>query len=103
MRSWAASNDQMTKSWRADLMSKTLILLHGPAIAEKDFAPSGALRLWEYGVSDTVRQSTFVSLRRVAPGVYDVQGDVPVEVTFAGGQPRPITAEQLTAGPVRLK
>ena len=33
------------------------------------------LRLWEYGVGDAVRQSTFASVRRVEANVFEVTGD----------------------------
>jgi hypothetical protein len=60
--------------------------------------------LWEYGVGDRVRQSTFACLRRVAPGTYELTADVDVEVTFPGQPPRKITAEELakSGGTVRL-
>ena len=42
------------------------------------------LRLWEYGVGDTVRQSTFVSIRRVEADIYELTSNVGVEVSLSG-------------------
>ena len=61
---------------------------------QKDFEPDGALRLWEYGVGDTVRKITFVSVRRVKPGAYQIVGDVDLTLTL-GGKTRKVTAQEL--------
>ena len=75
-----------------------------PVICACNFGKARRLRLWEYGVGDRVRQSTFACLRRVAPGTYELTADVDVEVTFPGQPPRKITAEELakSGGTVRL-
>jgi hypothetical protein len=79
---WVASNDQMTKFWRADRVGNTEFQLKGGAVSKEDFAPSGALRLWEYGPGDTLRQSTFASLRRIATDTYELTSDVPVTLSL---------------------
>lgn len=83
-RDWVASNDQMTQFWRADLRGGNDFILKGAPVSAEDFAPSGTLRLWEYGVGDAVRQSTWASLRRVEPQVYELSCDVDVSLSFKG-------------------
>jgi hypothetical protein len=100
---WVASNDTMTKFWRAANESGNNFTLLDGKVRAQDFAPSNALRLWEYGVGDTARLSTFVSVRRVEAGVYELTADVDVEVTI-GGTTHAITTDELAKnnGVVRL-
>ncbi|NLC57689.1 MAG: hypothetical protein GX774_12690 [Armatimonadetes bacterium] len=77
-----ASNDQLTRFWRAEQVSGDTFRLTGRPVSEADFAPSGVLRLWEYGVGDTLAQSAYVGLRRVEEGVYELVGDVDVTVAL---------------------
>ncbi|MGD0094183.1 MAG: hypothetical protein ABSE73_30110, partial [Planctomycetota bacterium] len=97
---WVASNEARTKFWRAQYLggsrddSRYAFKLTGALpptpsrggegdrgrVAPEDFGPDGALCLWEYGVGDSVRQSTFASLRRVEPGVFQLEADVEVAV-----------------------
>jgi len=108
-RHWVASNEEQTKFWRADYLggdraaNRYAFRLDGPVTPE-DFGRTGALRLWEYGAGDSVRQSTFASLRRVAPGEYELVADVDVEITL-GGVTRQVTAAELAknGGAVRLR
>ena len=69
-----------------------------------DFGRTRGLRLWEYGVGDKVRHSTFASLRRIKPGVFELAADVDLEVTLPGAKARKVTADDLrrTNGLVRL-
>lgn len=89
-RNFTASDEQMTHFWRADIIpgdrsnSDYPFKLSGAPVTAEAFAPDEALRLWEYGVGDHVRQSTFVFLRRVAPGVYAVDGDVDLSLSLPG-------------------
>jgi len=89
-RNFVASNEAMSKFWRADILEGDRATglypfkLSGP-VNEADFAPENAFRLWEYGVGDSVRQSTYVTLRRVEPGVYRVRSDVDVTLGLKGG------------------
>jgi len=84
-RNFTASNDQLTKFWRANIEGDgTVFRLHGPTVDRKDFDPSQAVRLWEYGVGDFARRSTQVSLRRVASDVYELDADVQVTVGLQG-------------------
>jgi len=54
-------------------------------------------------VGDRVRHSTFVSLRRVGPGEYAVQGDVDARFTLAGGKTRNVTAREFAEGGGNIK
>lgn len=81
-RGLVASNDGMTKFWRAEHLGGNQFRLYsgpgatGDAVAESAFAPEGVLRLWEMGTGDEVRRRTGLSLRRVEADVYAVSGDV---------------------------
>ena len=74
--------------------------MDGP-VAESDFAPSNAMRLWEYGVGDRAQLPTFASVRRAADGRYEVRGDSDMEVTL-GGKTHKIAAADLAKGPFFL-
>jgi len=111
---FTASNDALTKFWRADVLAGDRSTASYPfrlygadgrpdtSLSEKDFAPQGALRLWEYGVGDTVRRSTFVSVRRLDATAYAVDGDVDVTLTLKGKTFR-LKAAQFAAGPVTVR
>jgi hypothetical protein len=80
----------MTKFWRAEYLGgsrdegRYSFRLTGGPVQRSDFGPNGALRLWEYGVGDTVRQSTFASLQRVQPNIYEVQANVACRIGLVG-------------------
>ena len=74
-------------------------VLNGPAPAA-DFAPSGEIQLWEYGVGDRVRMPSEACVRRVEPGVYEVSGNTDMEVTLGGGKPHRVLAGSM---PLRLE
>ena len=86
---WVATNEDATKSWRADYLGgdrstgKFGFQLDGPATMA-DFGRSKGFRLWEYGVGDTVRHSTFASIQRSEPGVYRLEADVDVVLALKG-------------------
>ena len=87
-KNWVASDDDMTTFWRADVVGdKTFRLQPGP-INREMFGKAGVLRLWEYGVGDTVRQSTFASIRRLDGDTYVLSADVDVEVSLPGKEIR---------------
>jgi hypothetical protein len=98
------SNDTLTKSWRIKENRGNDFFLDGP-VSEADFAPSGALRVWEYGVGDAVRLASFAAVRRVAPGVYELAAATDVELALRGQAVRKITAEELrrSHGAVRIE
>jgi len=144
-RQFVASNESLTRFWRADVLpgdrSESSFPFRltpmpgferaGAPVTEADFAPEGALRLWEYGVGDEVRQSTFVSLRRLGPRpgtedtIFELDGDVDVtlglkakalEMSPDGQKWQPLAGEAeggwfraqvpaaaFAAGPVRLR
>jgi len=86
---WAATNEDATKLWRADYLGgdrstgKFGFKLDGPA-KMADFGRTKGFRLWEYGVGDTVRHSTFASLQRAEPGLYRLEADVEVTLGLKG-------------------
>jgi hypothetical protein len=96
------SNKEGTRFWRADYLGQRpgekqyAFRLDGPVTAA-DFGADGSLRVWEYGVGDTVRQGTGVTLRRAAAGGYELSGDVDVTVTM-GGKSRTVTVKELAQG-----
>lgn len=130
-KNWVAANENLTKFWRAEYLGPSggvavtatntdseaegdaaptdngarhyLFQLDGP-VSEADFGKAGGFCLFEYGVGDTVRQSTSVSLRRVNAGTYELRADVPVEVTLGKGPARLISVEELVrnGGMVKL-
>jgi hypothetical protein len=81
---WVASNEDLTTFWRAEVVGDKTFKLTGPPVMPEAFGEAGVLRLWEYGVGDSVRQSTFASLRRVEAGVYELAADVDVTVALPG-------------------
>jgi hypothetical protein len=102
LHGFVASNDAQTRFWRADVLPEDkaqarfpfqLRAMTGPpgtaaqagaVVAADDFGQESVLRLWEYGVGDTVRMNTSVNLRRIGTGEYQVWADVDVVVTVAG-------------------
>ena len=87
-RNLVASNDTMTKFWRAHILPGDRaqgdypFRLKGGPVSAQDFEPEGALRLWEYGVGDLVRQSTYVGVQRTRPGVFALRSDVDVRLSL---------------------
>ena len=81
---WVASNESQTKVWRADFVENRQFKLTGPAVNKEAFGKEGALRLWEYGVGDSVRQSTSASLVRVAAGEYEFRSDADTTISLRG-------------------
>jgi hypothetical protein len=76
---WVASDDQMRTFGRAEYLGMGRFRLDGPLAAE--LAAGDILRLWEYGVGDTVRQSTTVSLRRTGD-TWELDTDVAVRLSL---------------------
>ena len=83
-KNWVASDDNMTTFWRADAVGDRTFRLQPGPISREMFGKAGVLRLWEYGVGDTVRQSTFASIRRLGGDTYELSADVDVEVSLPG-------------------
>ena len=82
---FTVSNEERTKFWRGDYVGNYTWRLTGAPVSAADFQPANALRAWEYGVGDQVRQSVFVGVRRVADGLYEVSADTDVAVRLPGG------------------
>jgi len=89
-RHWVASNEEATKFWRAEYLggdrstNRFGFRLTGPPAKMADFGRTRGFRLWEYGVGDTARHSTYASLRRVRAGVFRIEADVDVLVGLKG-------------------
>jgi hypothetical protein len=89
-KGWVASNDTMTRFWRAEYLGGSReqqrygFKLTGAPLSQTDFKPGDFFRLWEYGVGDSVRQSTYTSVRRVARGVFELVADADVIVSLRG-------------------
>jgi len=81
-KGWVASDDQASRFWRADHIDMGTFKLSGGAVSREAFGKAGVLRLWEYGVGDTARHRTSVSLRRVAPGRFELEADVAVKLSL---------------------
>lgn len=96
-KAWVASDDDATTFWRADIVGDKTFKLTGGPVTKEAFGKAGVLRLWEYGVGDSLRQTTFASIRRVAPGKFELSADVDVTLTLPGGKPRTITTRDLDA------
>jgi hypothetical protein len=87
-----ASNAARTKFWRAEFQGGTReegyrFKLTGAPVTKADFGPEGVLRLWEFGVGDSLRIPTVVAVTRNAQGGYDLQSDTPATVTVGKGKP----------------
>jgi hypothetical protein len=83
---WIASDDEQKTFWRAKYLDNRRFQLTGAPVNPAAFGKANVLRLWECGVGDRVRQSTSVSVRRVADGVFEVSTDVAVSVGLRGGK-----------------
>jgi len=81
-KGWVASDDDMTRYWRADHLGSRSFKLTGAPVTQDAFGKQRVLRLWEYGVGDTVWQRTSVSLRRVAPGRFALEADTMVKLSL---------------------
>jgi len=103
---WVASDDQQKTFWRAKYLDNRRFELTGPAVATAAFGSAGVLRLWECGVGDRVRQSTSVSVRRLADGTFELNTDVTVKLSLRvsklavsmGGKPVPVSPAAALAG-----
>lgn len=95
-KGWVATNDHGDRVWRADAIAANRFQLDGD-VTIADFAPQTVMRLWEYGVGDEVSRRTFVSIRRLGNGAYEVSGDVDVEISFDGRTYR-VSAEEFING-----
>jgi hypothetical protein len=101
-KNWVASNEAATRFWRAEYLGgareegRFSFRLTGGPVSPADFGESQGFRLWEYGVGDIVRQSTFACLRRLDPAradtvapagnpaVYELIADVDLTVGLPG-------------------
>lgn len=98
---WVASNEEQTKFWRADYLgdidgtNRYAFQFDGP-VSIADFGALKGIRLWEYGVGDSVRMSSHASARRVEDG-WEVSANSPCTLRI-GGNAAEITAEDLAAG-----
>jgi hypothetical protein len=83
---WVASNETMTKFWRADFLGGSReeasyhFRLMGAPVATSDFNEQNGLYLWEYGVGDQIRQSTSASVRRLAEREFELKANADVKI-----------------------
>ncbi len=88
-RGLVASDRDLRKFWRVDYLGgdpatgRFSFKLNGP-VTEADFGESQSFRVWEYGVGDTVRQPSAVTLRRVSPGVFELSTDTALTLSLKG-------------------
>jgi len=57
------------------------LTLEGGPVSAADFEPHDVLQ-WEYGVTDTVRHVTWISVRRISPGRFLMTGDAARPIRF---------------------
>lgn len=79
---WMASDDESRTFWRAEYLGNCRFKLTGAPVSKEALGKAGVLRLWEYGPGDDIRQATFVSLRRLEPGLFELTGDIDVTVAL---------------------
>ena len=79
-----ASNDTLTRFWRVNRVNASTWQAREGDMTPDDFQPANVLRLWEYGVGDTVRMPCHAALRRIADGVYELAADGPVTLALTG-------------------
>ena len=91
-----ASNDALTKFWRVAYSGGNrhagheFTLTHldpeakGPAFKAGDFPTGEGLRVWEFGIGDTFRLQTGVSIRRTEAGVYEIYATAPFRLGLGG-------------------
>ncbi|MEA3400226.1 MAG: heparinase II/III family protein [Armatimonadota bacterium] len=79
---WVASNDAMTRFWRAESLGEGRFRLSGAPVSAEAFAPEGVLRLWEYGVGDTVWQRTSTSVRRLRRDHLELRTDTDLSLSL---------------------
>ena len=100
-RGWTASNEQVARTWKVIDAQETGFTLNEP-VFDDNFEPARTIRLWEYGVGDTVRQPAFVSVRRLEDGSYEAQGDTDAVIAL-GGITNRISAADLEKGGGRVR
>ena len=96
-KGWIASDDAMTRFWRAEFTGEAALLAPntggaqpgarwlfpaGAGITPDTFGKANVLRLWLYGVGDDVRQATSFSARRVEAGAFEVRTDVDAKLSL---------------------
>lgn len=92
IKHWAASDEEGVKFWRAEYLggdrstNRYGFKLTGSPAKMADFGRTKGFRLWEYGVGDTVRHSTFASLRRVGANVFELTANVEISVALKGAK-----------------
>ncbi|MBN1422224.1 MAG: hypothetical protein JXP34_25850, partial [Planctomycetes bacterium] len=78
---------------RADYLGNLTFRLDGPPLSLKAFGKAKVLRLLEYGAGDRVRHATYAAIRRVAPGVFAVEGDGDATIGFRGARSLEVSAD----------
>ncbi|HRT97461.1 MAG TPA: hypothetical protein P5532_23850, partial [Planctomycetota bacterium] len=119
IRGMTASNDTLSTLWRIERNSGNDFTLEGGEVREADFAPSNALRIWEYGVGDRVRLAAWAAVRRTEPNRFELTGNASFSISLkaarlelstdartwvpAAGPVVEIGAAELSRGPVAIR
>jgi len=87
-RNWTATDSDAKHFWRAEVLpadySKDIhpFRLTGAPVTAEAFGNENALRLWEYGPGDQVRQSTYATVRRLEENLFEVDLDVDTTISL---------------------
>lgn len=79
-RNFTASNDKMTKFWRADYRGDGEWKVTNGNVSKNNFATPPSLRIWEYGKGDRIRLRTWISVRKTSDDVYLISGNVDAKI-----------------------
>ena len=82
IRGMTASNDALTRFRRIEKNSGNDFTLEGGDVRSADFAPSNALRIWEYGVGDRVRLAAWAAVRRIEASRLEVTGNADLTLSL---------------------
>jgi len=85
----AAGNEDRTRVFRCDFLGGSPqagydYRLKGGPVRAADFPKQSALRIYEFGRGDTLALTGFASLRRLAPGTYELVANGAVSVGLKG-------------------
>lgn len=84
-----ASNDNRTRFFKCEFLGGNRqegyeYRLTGATVRRDDFPVHSALRVYEFGPGDTLRITSFASLRRVQKGLYELSANTPLTLSLRG-------------------
>lgn len=106
-----ASNEDMSKWWSCEYIGGSRAegyryKLTGAPVTAKDFPVQGAIRIWEAGPTDRIRQEANVSLRRfdLDPSLAELQSNMAVELRLPAHAGRKVdaTSNRIDWSPVEV-